>query len=241
MKIEKINDNQIKCILTLDDLTNRSLKISELAYGSEKARHLFRDMMNMARLEFGFEADQIPLMIEAVPYKECIIIIVTKVEDPDEIDTRFSNFSPTVTEHHDMLEDIISNLKKDSSSSLDTVPNLDSYSELYKSLDTAIPSSLLDINITNIFQFGSLSNLINLSKLIPDYDESNTLYKSTSHNCYLLVFNKGNLDINEYRRFFDTISEYAKPLDPTTAAANYLEEHYSPIIKDTALQTLSSI
>ena len=36
MKIEKINDNQIRCTLTRDDLAQRQLKLSELAYGSER-------------------------------------------------------------------------------------------------------------------------------------------------------------------------------------------------------------
>ena len=38
MKIEKINDNQIRCTLTRDDLNNRQLKLSELAYGTERPR-----------------------------------------------------------------------------------------------------------------------------------------------------------------------------------------------------------
>lgn len=38
MKIEKINDNQIRCTLTRDDLAQRQLKLSELAYGSEKRK-----------------------------------------------------------------------------------------------------------------------------------------------------------------------------------------------------------
>ena len=48
MKIEKVNDNQIRCTLTRDDLASRELKISELAYGTEKAKNLFRDMMKPA-------------------------------------------------------------------------------------------------------------------------------------------------------------------------------------------------
>jgi adapter protein MecA 1/2 len=48
MKIEKINDNQIRCTLTQEDLKNQNLHVSELAYGSEKARQLFRDMMSQA-------------------------------------------------------------------------------------------------------------------------------------------------------------------------------------------------
>ena len=42
-----------------------------------------------------FEADNIPLMIEAIPVStESIILIITKVEDPEELDTRFSKFAP---------------------------------------------------------------------------------------------------------------------------------------------------
>jgi len=68
MKIEKVNDHQIRCTLTKADLADRELKISELAYGTEKAKSLFRDMMQQASLKFGFEAEDIPLMIEAIPH-----------------------------------------------------------------------------------------------------------------------------------------------------------------------------
>ena len=64
MKIEKINENQIRCTLTKEDLDSHQIRISELAYGTEKAKRLFRDMMQQAQIQFGFEADNIPLMIE---------------------------------------------------------------------------------------------------------------------------------------------------------------------------------
>ena len=40
MKIEKVNENQIRCILSKEDLADRQIKLSELAYGSEKAKML---------------------------------------------------------------------------------------------------------------------------------------------------------------------------------------------------------
>ena len=84
MKIEKINDNQIRCTLTQADLADRELKLSELAYGTEKAKSLFHDMMQQAAAEFGFEAEDIPLMIEAIPTSsDSIVLIITKVEDPE--------------------------------------------------------------------------------------------------------------------------------------------------------------
>lgn len=94
MKLEKLSDTQIRCTLSKEDLSQRQLHLSELAYGSEKAKELFRDMMQQASIELGFEADNIPLMIEAIPISnDCLVLVVTKVEDPDELDTRFSRFT----------------------------------------------------------------------------------------------------------------------------------------------------
>ena len=94
MKLEKLSDTQIRCTLSKEDLSQRQLHLSELAYGSEKAKELFHDMMQQASIELGFEADNIPLMIEAIPISnDCLVLDVTKVEDPDELDTRFSRFS----------------------------------------------------------------------------------------------------------------------------------------------------
>ena len=105
MKIEKINENQIRCTLTRADLAERKLQLSELAYGTEKAKSLFHDMMQQAAFEFGFEAENMPLMIEAIPTSaDSIVLIITKVEDPDEIDARFSKFAPVNNPDANKLE-----------------------------------------------------------------------------------------------------------------------------------------
>ena len=120
MKIEKVNDHQIRCTLTKEDLADRELKISELAYGTEKAKNLFRDMMQQASFEFGFEAEDIPLMIEAIPLNaESIVLIITKVEDPEELDTRFSKFAPSIHESDDGLDEMIDNISENSDDVLD--------------------------------------------------------------------------------------------------------------------------
>lgn len=96
MKIEKISDNQIRCTLNRADLQSREIKISELAYGTDKAKDLFHDMIEQASNQFGFQADDLPLMIEAIPVSaDCIVLIITKVDDPEELDTRFSKFAPS--------------------------------------------------------------------------------------------------------------------------------------------------
>ena len=98
MKIERINENQIRCTLSSFDLSVRNLNLGELAYGSEKARSLFREMIQKASNEVGFEAEDIPLMVEAIPLSnESVMLVITKIEDPEELDTRFSTATPSVS------------------------------------------------------------------------------------------------------------------------------------------------
>lgn len=100
MKIERISENKIKCTLNREDLASRDIVLTEFAYGSEKARAFFRELMLIAEDEVGFEVEDIPLMIEAVPVnQDCIVLFVTKVSDPEELDTRFSRFTSSSDEY----------------------------------------------------------------------------------------------------------------------------------------------
>ncbi|MCQ2491845.1 MAG: adaptor protein MecA [Lachnospiraceae bacterium] len=112
MKIEKINDNQIRCTLTKEDLEEHQVMLNELAMGTENARELFHDMMEQASDEFGFEVEDNPLMIEAVPVSaEKIILIITKVDDTKELSEKFSNFmSPLENMSDDEKKDILDNI-----------------------------------------------------------------------------------------------------------------------------------
>jgi len=159
MKIEKINDNQIRCTLNKSDLTSRHLKISELVYGSDNARELFRDMMQQASYELGFEAEDIPLMIEAIPISaECIVLIVTKVEDPEELDTRFSRFSDESEEDEDYVFDNFS----DQIDAMEEIPeevSQPSATEELDSLESNVKTPTAD----------TANDVINLFNKVKDY------------------------------------------------------------------------
>ena len=95
MRLERLSDTQIRCTLTSTDLSNHHIDIDELTYGSENARSLFREMLTQASYELDFNVENVPLMIEAIPLSDdSLILLVTKIEDPEELDTRFSKFTP---------------------------------------------------------------------------------------------------------------------------------------------------
>ena len=94
MKFERLDENKIRCTLTKAELAEKHINLTELAYGTDKAKALFKDLMDQARDELGFEVDDMPLMIEAIPVKpDSLMLIITKVSNPDEMNSRFSKFA----------------------------------------------------------------------------------------------------------------------------------------------------
>lgn len=239
MKIEKVNENQIRCTLTREDLASRELKISELAYGTEKAKSLFRDMMQQANFEFGFEAEDIPLMIEAIPLNaDCIVLIITKVEDPEELDTRFSRFAPSVTEDSDDDSD---------ESTADEV--LDLFRRIQSEDNTAstpeAPSASApeesDSVRSRLFRMESLNQVINAAVVAAGhYHGFSTLYHEEGTDGYYLILTQGEEDREIFDRVCNVISEYGIPKRSTPASLTFLEEHCSTLIAEHALQRLAN-
>jgi len=259
MKIEKVNDHQIRCTLTKADLADRELKISELAYGTEKAKSLFRDMMQQAAYEFGFEAENIPLMIEAIPLNsECIVLIITKVEDPEELDTRFSKFAPSV---HDSEEDSLDDISLDASEGADDILDLfkkiqenklhssaksDEASEKRASINPLTNYEDAEISpskeISKLFTFTHLNELIRLSYVLKNfYTGINSVYKDAQSGKFTLVITKSAHTPEEFNKICNIISEYGTPGRYSDAAVSYLEEHHELFISQKALQSLAMV
>ena len=235
MKIEKVNENQIRCTLTREDLASRELKISELAYGTEKAKSLFRDMMQQANFEFGFEAEDIPLMIEAIPLNaDCIVLIITKVEDPEELDTRFSRFAPSVTEDADADADIGS-----ADEVLDLFRRIQNEEAAAEASAAPAPEEK-DAVRSRLFRMDSLNQVLSAAAVVGNhYHGLSSLYHEEG-NAYYLVLTQGEEDRDVFDRVCNVISEYGVPGRSTTASRTFLDEHCSTLIADHALQSLSN-
>lgn len=244
MKIEKVNENQIRCTLTREDLASRELKISELAYGTEKAKNLFRDMMRQANFEFGFEAEDIPLMIEAIPLNaECIVLIITKVEDPEELDTRFSRFAPSVTEDNG-YEDASDYAESASEEVLDLFRRLQTEQEDAESPSGSSPQDASDAKNeipTRIFLIKSLRQAMEASAIVAKgYRGLSTLYKDQRSEGYLLLLNQGTDSSESFDKACNIISEYGSPQRSTAGGNAFLAEHYETLIRGDAIQKLGT-
>ena len=265
MKIEKVNDNQIRCTLTKADLADRQLKLSELAYGTEKAKDLFRDMMQQANLKFGFEAEDIPLMIEAIPLSgDCIVLIITKVEDPEELDTRFSKFAPSLQDLDDSTEDSLADLSDTADEILDLFRKVQNstLAKHLEAIEAAAGNSSLDgskttsqksdtetaeanqteepSNITKLVSFSDLNTLSSLADMLDSfYHGNNSLYRNPENKCYYLVISQSGHAPEDYNRLCNILSEHGRMEHFSHSREAYMQEHFKTIIKNQALHALA--
>ena len=240
MKIEKLNENQIRCTLTHADLAARHLKLSELAYGTEKAKSLFRDMMQQASFDFGFEAENIPLMIEAIPSSaDSIVLIITKVEDPEELDTRFSRFTPAGETESLNME------------TLEKLAGADEFLNLLNKVkEAAAGTRISDAGeesaqtsfLIRLFSFGDLDSVIRASRLVAAvYKGANTLYKDESNGMFLLALAPSEHSTNDFNKICNMLSEYGSPEKADSPVLAFLEEHCDTVISADAVQKLSAL
>lgn len=221
MRIEKINDTQIRVTLSHSDLNPRDIKISELAYGSQKAQELFRDMMTQAYEEFGFVTENIPLMIEAVPLsRESIMIVVTKIEDPTEIDEKLEELGTQPTHRTFKSHDQVGSNRNKSSKTEDKLKQTQ--------------------NHVLIYSFSSLDELTNAGHRINAiYCGMNSVYKQ-DNSTYFLVLQPNFMHKVTQEQLEAVLDEFGNKHVSSSLSERYLTEHTTLLIKDKAIEVLTT-
>lgn len=232
MKIEKLNENQIRCTLTREDLAKRNLQISELAYGSEKTQNLFREMVRQADYEYGFETDNIPLVVEAIPMNsDCIVLIITKIDDPEELDTRFSRFTQSSisgeTEEYAEEDDEFPSVSREPAK-----PAAPSFDEMLKNaLTSEVPKHSF------MFSFKAIAEVMDFAAQAAGYPGESSLYKS-NEGIYLLVLSAGKATKDEFRNICLIASEYSSGRSIPNMNREYMDDHCDVLIIGDAIEKL---
>ncbi|MEY8394985.1 adaptor protein MecA [Lachnospiraceae bacterium 45-P1] len=245
MKIERINDNQIRCTLSNFDLSVRNLNLSELAYGSEKARNLFREMIQRASSEVGFEAEDIPLMVEAIPLaNESVMLIITKIDDPEELDTRFSKFSQVEEDDENPWESLTSELLEGAENLMALLGNAEKQ-EKPEAAPKEVHSTLgskKETPYVRIYQFASLDMVCAAARETGNiFNGVSILYKNPKNSLFYLVLKKESCDDLSFSRTCNILSEYGKRINQESGTEGYYAEHFELIVKKDALSSLSRL
>ena len=266
MKIEKLNDRQLRFTLTREDLASHHIKLSELSYGSEKARSLFMEMMQQAARDFDFVVNNTPLMIEAIPISaDAIILIVTKVDNPEELDSRFARFSkedgapsdaePAGAVGADDILDLIgklNQLRKAAQSTQaqessdapteakETAPPAQSVSEPAAPADAADEDAAY--HLTRFYVFYDLETIVQASHVLdPSFDGPGSLFKNPDDGHYYLLIQKADTDPALFNKVCNVISEYGMPVDYSEGMEQFFTEHMDTLLRGNALQSLRQL
>ncbi len=253
MRIERINENSIRCILTSFDLSVRNLNLRELTYGSDKARKLFDEMMTRASDEVGFNAENTPIMIEAIPMTgNAIQIVITKVEDPEELDTRFSKFSQSrqaAMQNNEWLRKLTNELLEGADGILQKLRESGLISDAQaaqisqgRSASGKAQAPAASTEDHRIFAFDDLDKVIAASKAIASFDTDSKLYKKEGGDSYYVLVLKMQPDKSEdFLKACNMIAEYGRKLRSGAASLAYYDEHYRTVVAEQAVQKLGRI
>lgn len=185
MRIEKINENKIKVKITNSDLEERNIDINALNYNSPAAQELFWDMMEQAEVEFGFNASDAQIVIEAMPdTDDGYVVIITKLKEEEDFESI-----------HSYIKDKLTTRKN-----LKIKGKLNS-SKIYTSIA--------------FYAFNCFDDLCELCKIISSiYTGNSTLYKY-KNTYYLMILmrdfisnGKEELHLSEYGTKIDNVSLY---------------------------------
>ena len=240
MKLERVSEYQISCTLSGFDLIERNMELGELAYGSQKARQLLREMMQRASSELGFEVDNMPLRVESIPLSDdSIQVLITKVDDPEELDARFSRFVPPLDGDYDErhgIEDLLQELEN--KGAVPPYPPPYGSETMTNENKTAAPEAHI-----RGFRFPNLNAVIAAAHAVRSTPEiaSEALYRDPKSGYYILTVKAETETPALFAALCNRLSEYAEPLFLTTGRAAYFAEHYRGVLAKDVLNSLSKL
>jgi len=237
MKIEKIDDNSIKCTLSSLDLSSRNLNLRDMTYGSQAAKRLFNEMMQKAKEEVGFSIENTPLMIEAVPLQGgAVQLIISKVDDPEELDTRFSKFSAAGSGQNGWISELATQILEGAQGLMKQLKETEEEpgvaDEKKESGDEGI----------RLYRFRTLDRVIDAAKAVSYCDlGANSLYKAEDKKGYYLSLHSKGDDTDSLNRAANLLLEYGERVNGGSATEAYYKEHMEQLIQENALQKLKTV
>mgnify|MGYP003295183334 CR=1 FL=1 len=187
---------------------------------------------------------------QAIPAAaDSIVLVITKVDNPDELDNKFSKFASLNSNDADLKGD---NAFEKLEGAEELLNILDKVKESISSLPTkevSLSSGAPEKEIPKrkrstirLFSFATMDSVITAAQLLNKmYNGSNTLYKDHAANLFLLAMTQSDHSTNDFNKICNMLSEYGTSEKASGAALAFLEEHCEVMISTDAIQKLAGI
>jgi len=228
MKAERINKDQIRFILDINDLMQRDIRVQELAYGSQKTQALFDDMMKTALDQYGIDFSGKPLMIEAIPLSDDkLSITVTKVEGMAEIGALIGTNLPGD--------------KNYGGGQVKEIPEEAGEAPSGENGPVSMEMGVMTNDETVTYEFHSLSPLLEVARQAPEkLALKNRLLYDEVTGYYYLICQVKKITAN-LRYLIAMLSQFSSDWYAGGRVSMVVEEHFKTVIPYRALQKLGKM
>ena len=197
---------------------------------------LDNELVDQALNEFGFENEEGALVIEAIPTsKGNLVIFITKNQSAEDLDTRFSRFSPDLLEETEGENEFIP---------LTDMLKISGITEKKEQTSEPVTSGKTSQKerSAKIFVFNTLDAVTELSVHIKDsFSGKSSLYKSTHNQLYFLILEKNPSDRDNFGKICNIASEFSTQGRSNYATISVINEHCEKIIGSDAVTILAAI
>ncbi len=243
VNIERISENQIRCTFNPSDLQEHHINLAELAYGTEKARAHFMEMIQQAMVEAGFEGENIPLIIEASPSSiDGLTILITVLEHPEQWAPLLSLLAPllewmpeegscpTPTAISPGAEEILLE-----SEDISLSPNEENKESEPKDTPVSPPK-----NLSRSYHFQQLDDVLDAASTLHRlYWGQSALYQNPNDHSYYLTVWQFPHSPESFNRVCNILSEYGQRISSAEYAPAYYREHYTTVVPAFATMALA--
>lgn len=199
MRMERINEHQVRCVITMKDLEEHKLTSGDLKYGTKEIKALFNEVLGQAVEHYQFNEEHLPVMIEAIPIQGGeLLVILSAVDNVEELDPHFAHFeedAEELTEDRDAVTGFADAVERPESG-------------------------------VCLFRFSDMGDVIRFSNRISGVSLHTELYRrSTPHRLYVAVFRQEDMEISDFHAFRNSLSEYAEVEEHGALLYAWLKEH----------------
>lgn len=215
MKIERVDENTVKCFLSNDELQEMEITYKDFVTRTEKAKELVDRIIEQAAEEVGYKPPQLAFDMQIMVLPEKGMVLTFSEKMPEEVKN-----NPSLMKYLEEMKKI-----------LDGHPVENKEGE---------PQQTPQIPETVVFCFSSMLKLAAYARILPANLRIKTkLYKYNGY--YYLYMNKGAASYERYSRACIHAMEYGAIFSAREESVDLLEEHGQVIIPEKVIQQLSKI
>ena len=243
MRIERIDDQTIKCFLSVEELQEYHVDYKDFIYRSEKAQKLMRDIIEEAREKVGYKPPQMAFELQITMMEQGMILTFS---EKDPFDLGDPAKSQNVKELLNRLKSYLQQMSGEPGGSVGAFDpaNMPADPGSFLPLPDAgaqipiqsgpRPEELLEV----VLVFSSMANVMAYLEALPGRLRfTSELYKM--EDLYYLHIAKGSASLERFRKACIVGTEYAGFCAAGEGCDQLLKEHGEVLIAERAMQKLS--